>query len=670
MDAHFAAMDIGWAQELFARRGFLSQIQVQLTDAKKRDDVVARLRTIVPPDAIVVSPAQRGQQVTNMLGGFQLNLTAMSLVSLLVGMFLIYNTVSASVVRRRHEIGILRSLGATRREVRALFLGEAVALGFVGVLVGIGGGLLLARMLIGTVSETISSLYVLLSIREVTVTPLMFFSATLLGLLSVLVAAWLPAAAAAKMHPVRALQGGTMIEEAADLSPLWLLAGVAAVVLAGAFSYLALRTGPPWLGFGAAFCVLTGFSFLVPSVTSNFSALSTRALRQSMRLMQRPLVEPNLAASNLSRALVRNAVTIASLAAAVAMTIGTSVMVFSFRRTVESWIDQTLVADLFIAPASNELIGPSSFVPPEAIRLLETHPAVAAIDTFREINVPSHGRRVALAVIRGSERRRLHFLSGDDAAIMRRFSTERCVIVSESFARKQHVADGEALELMTPEGARQFPIAGIFYDYTRDQGVVYMSEQTFVPLWKDTRVNSVAVYLKPGASAAAVTDAFRKDSSRSGQFMILSNADLRTRIFEIFDQTFAVTYVLRTIAVIVAIVGICLTLTTLIIERSRELAVLRAIGASVAQVRRVLLWESAMIGLLSAVVGLGSGLCLSFVLTGVINRAFFGWTIQLAFPWASLALTPIWIVAAAIVAGFLPAWRAGRLVIAESLRSE
>ncbi|MFN2507139.1 MAG: ABC transporter permease, partial [Chthoniobacterales bacterium] len=260
VDPHFAAMDIGWAQELFARRGTLSQIQLQLTDSTKREDVIARLRTVVPRDAIVVSPAQRGQQVTNMLGGFQLNLTAMSLVSLLVGMFLIYNTVSASVVRRRHEIGILRSLGATRAEVRALFLGEAIALGTIGVLVGIAGGLLLARLLVGTVSETISSLYVLLSIREVAVTPLMFASATVLGLLSVLVAAWLPAGAAAKMHPVRALQGGAMIEEATNLSPLWWLAGVGAVVVAGAFSYLALRTGPPWLGFGAAFFVLTGFS--------------------------------------------------------------------------------------------------------------------------------------------------------------------------------------------------------------------------------------------------------------------------------------------------------------------------------------------------------------------------------------------------------------------------
>ncbi len=226
------------------------------------------------------------------------------------------------------------------------------------------------------------------------------------------------------------------------------------------------------------------------------------------------------------------------------------------------------------------------------------------------------------------------------------------------------------LPLSTPEGARRFPIAGTFYDYTRDQGVVYMSAKTFVAIWKDERVNSLAVYLQNAGSPDALIADFRAKFSTAGQFMMLSNRDLRTWVFEIFDQTFAVTYVLRTIAVIVAIVGIFLTLTTLIAERSRELGIFRAIGGSAAQLRRLLLWESAMIGLLAAIIGLASGLCLAFVLTGVINRAFFGWTIQLAFPWASLSWTPVWIVAVAVLAGLIPAWRAGRLVVTEALRDE
>ncbi len=419
---------------------------------------------------------------------------------------------------------------------------------------------------------------------------------------------------------------------------------------------------PPWIGFGAAFFVLLGFSFLVPEVALRFSRLASRGLRGS--------IEPSLAAANIGRALVRNSVTIAALAAAVAMAIGVSVMVYSFRQTVGSWIEQTLLADLFIAPASNEIVGPTSFIPPEVTQFFESHPAVQSVDSFREINLSLGEKSIAVAVIRGGAQRRLRFLQGDAAAIMQRFAHEQVVLVSESFARRNRVRDGEILELLTPEGPRKFPIAGTFYDYTRDQGVVYLSADNFKRFWKDDRINSLAIYLRPEASPEALAKEFRARFSRSGQFMVLSNRELRVRIFEIFDQTFAVTYVLRTIAVLVAVVGIALTLTTLIAERSRELGVLRALGGSVGQLRRLLLWESGMIGLLAAAVGLASGLCLSVVLTGVINRAFFGWTIQLAFPLGSLAFTPVWIIAAAVLAGIYPAWRAGKLPVTEALRDE
>ena len=345
-------------------------------------------------------------------------------------------------------------------------------------------------------------------------------------------------------------------------------------------------------------------------------------------------------------------------------------MVFSFRQTVETWINDTLIADLFITPASNEIVGPSSFIPPAAVQFLASHPAVETVDTFREMDLPMGEETAAVAVVRGSERRRFQFVRGNGPEIMRRFQAEPCVLVSESFVRRHRLPDGESIELTTPEGVRRFPIAGIFYDYSRDQGIVYMSQRNFIQFWHDDRVNGVAVYLKRTGAGEELSEAFRRQFSRDGQFVIYSNRSLRTRVFEIFDQTFAVTYVLRTIAIIVAITGIFLSLTILITERSRELAIVRAIGGSAAQIWRLLLWETAMLGVLAAVIGVVSGLCLSFVLTGVINRAFFGWTIQLAFPWSSLALTPFWIFGAAVVTGILPAWRAGRLVLAESLRSE
>ena len=308
-------------------------------------------------------------------------------------------------------------------------------------------------------------------------------------------------------------------------------------------------------------------------------------------------------------------------------------------------------------------------MPTAALQFLANHPAVETADTFREVMVPMGDENVMVAVISG-RRRHFQFLRGDDRTLMDRFHAEVCVLVSESFARRHRLRENDAIELMTPDGPRKFSVAGIFYDYTRDQGIVYMSAQNFTRFWHDDRVNSVAVYLRPNGSAEALTEAFRAEFSRDGQYMIFSNQSLRRRIFEIFDQTFAVTYVLLAIAVFVAITGIFLSLTILITERSRELAVFRAVGGSAAQIRKLVLWETAMIGVLAAAVGTASGICLSLVLTGVINRAFFGWTIHLAFPWRSLAFTPAWIICAALLAGIIPAWRAGRLVLAESLRNE
>ena len=668
-DPHFAAMDIGWAQELFGRRGELSLIQLKLTNPGGRDAAISALRSIVPKDARIAPPARRTEEVDKMLGGFQLNLTMTSLVSMFVGMFLIYNTVSASVVRRQHEIGILRSLGVTRREVRILFLAEAIVLGGLGAFLGLIGGFVLARLLTTAVSATISSLYVLVNVRELALRPWVFALAWGIGVGSVILSAWYPAQQAAKQQPVEALHGGTRIERSVVPSRGWLIGGLTCICGAAIFSWLALTTGPRWLSFIAAFFVIAGFSLLVPRVIFRVSTVTKKAFRRYRSHRRKANVEVELAATHVGRALLRNSVTVAALAIAVAMTVGVSVMVFSFRKTVEAWINETLLADLFIAPAANEAFGGSAFFPAAAFEFLAKHPAVDTADTFRAVEVPMGDSDVAVAVTSGA-RREFRFLRGDRADLMRRFQMEVCVLVSESFARRHRLKENDVIELMTPDGPQRFPVAGIFYDYTRDQGVVYMSAANFARFWHDNRFHSVALYLKKGHRAEEVAGAFRAQFKDSWQFAIFPNQSLRRRIFEIFDQTFAVTHVLLAISLVVAITGIFLSLTILITERRRELAILRAVGASSGQIRKLLLSETAMLGVLAAGIGVVCGLCLALVLTGVINRVFFGWTIHLAFPWNSLAWTPVWIIAAAIFAGIIPAWRAGRMALADNLRDE
>ncbi|OAI43402.1 hypothetical protein AYO41_01940 [Verrucomicrobia bacterium SCGC AG-212-E04] len=661
-NSRVGAMDIAWAQELFGRTGNLSSIQLLLEEPARAEAMAVEVQKLVPADVNILVPGQRSGQVQRMLASFELNLSALSMVSLLVGMFLIYNTIAASVVRRRAEVGILRAVGASRVDVLALFLGEALLMGIFGVLLGLAGGILLSGYLVGAVAKTISSLYILVRIDQFHLTPLLIAAAVAFGLASVLIAAWFPAWEGARMDPIRALNLGTVIEGNIVSPPRWLLVGLGALAAAGAASGLALSTGPALLGFVSALFVVVGFAFAAPVLTLAGARLSARAAS--------PVAMARLAAQNLGRSLHRNAVTVAALMAAIAMMVGVSVMIFAFRRTVEVWINRTIVADIFITPASNETVGLAAFTPPEVIAHLRALPAVDRLDTFREIGVTVRGERISLAVVAGSRRDNLVFVGGDNVRKQALIFDPAMVVVTESFARRFNLWEGAKLPLATPRGFVEFTIGGVYYDYTRDSGVILIGRENFDRYWEDPRVQSLGLYLKDPATLEATMDEVRAYAGTFGRYLVYSNRSIRTRIFEIFDQTFRITYVLRAIAVVVAVVGIFLGLTTLVAEREREIGVLRSIGASTLQIRAMVLAESGLIGLLASLLGVAAGLVLSLVLTFVINKAFFGWTIQLAFPWASLALTPLWIVPAALLAGWIPAVRASRIPIAAAVRSE
>jgi len=376
--SNFAAMDIGWAQELFGRQGHLSALQVLVDDPNRIAEVAERINRVLPPNLRAEPPRQRSLQIENMLAAFQLNLTALSMVSLLVGVFLVYNTISASVARRRVEIGILRSLGATRGEVRGLFLGEACLYGLAGIVVGEIAGVALAQVLTGAVAKTVSSLYMLLSIEHISLDPRQFAVAGLFGLVAVIAGAWLPAGEAARVDPVNALSLGGHSEIAIQRMPRYGWLGGAALAGAVLAGWLALHGHSPAWSFAAAFFVLAGFALFSPAATWSFGRMAARWSHAGLLW--------RLAGGHLRQSIHRNAVTVAALAAAIAMSIGLMVMIFSFRSSVNEWINYGIVADLFIAPASNEIIGLEAAVPPAAIAWLRSRAEVRGVDTFREMD--------------------------------------------------------------------------------------------------------------------------------------------------------------------------------------------------------------------------------------------------------------------------------------------
>jgi putative ABC transport system permease protein len=249
------------------------------------------------------------------------------------------------------------------------------------------------------------------------------------------------------------------------------------------------------------------------------------------------------------------------------------------------------------------------------------------------------------------------------------FSGQDVAIVTESFAHKHGTREGDLLRIKTPSGVASLRVAGIYYDYVSDQGLIMIDRPVFDRLWHDPAVNSAAIYLKPGTDIAAAAARARARWGPQG-LIVYTNGTLRNRILAVFDQTFAVTGILKVIALLVAIVGIFLALTALVIEREREIGLLRAVGASRGQVTRMLLGEAALLGAVASSLGLASGISLAMVLTWVVNKAFFGWTIDLQWPWPMILVTPIWLILVSMLAALGPAWQAGRLPIAATLREE
>lgn len=667
--SRIVSLDIGWTQELLGQPGELSSIQVMLADPAQAEGTRMALEKALGSGARVQAPAQRSVQLQTMVAGFQLNLTAMSLVSLLVGVFLVYNTVSASVVRRRRDIGILHSLGAERWQILSLFLGEAALYGLVGSLLGMLLGVELARSLLGQIGQSMSVLYQLVSMETLYLPWGTLLAGGGLGLAASLAGSWLPAREAARLQPLQALPGG----DALAGQPLRVQAmarwGVGALLLAGALAVVALKLGPAWVSFASCFFLLAGSILLVPWLVGQAGAGLAHLLALFGEQGGAAVLCARLAVENLRRSPRRSGMTIAALLCAVAMMTGVTVMIGSFRNTVQSWVQMTMAADYYIGPAENEVIGMKSFSPPELVPWLRARPEIKEVDTYREVPlVARNGRPFFMAVIGGELRENMRFTRGTVQEKRSLWQEPDAVFVNEPYARKFGASEGSMIPMQTPQGWHDFKVAGVFYDYSHDMGQIFIRLDNYRRHWQDARIHSVAVFLQPGAQAQTLENELQAAFSAQGEMAVYSNADLKKRVFEVFDQTFRITNVLRIIAILVALTGVILTLTTLVSERTREIGLLRAAGATPRQVGSLFWQEAAWIGLFGSVLGVVAGLGLAAILTWVVNIAFFGWTIQFQLPWMELCLVPFWMTPIAILAGWWPARVAACFPVMEALR--
>jgi putative ABC transport system permease protein len=652
MDGTLALMDIAAAQKVFGKIGKLDRLDWIIPQESDRETLEAQLQKLYPAYK-VERPARRGEQVEKMLAAFRANLLALSLVSVLVGAFLVYNSMSIAVVRRVEEIGILRTLGVTQKQIIQWVMAESFLLALAGVLLGILFGKILAYDVLKVIGKTIQNLYLPMPLEQRLPSLTHAVGWILLGLILILAATIPPALSTAGIEPGLSVRKGYTVVLFEKRMWMLTLAGLTAWGLAVLLSLLPPLGGLPWFGFGSAFFLLIGLVLLAPGFLSFFNSVFGKVLR---------LILPSegyLAFRNLLSDLSRSSVALGALVMAVALMVSVAVMVGSFRQTVVLWLGQTLKADLYIRPAADRGGPMESTLDPQTLKAFNQIPGVKYSEKLRTLSIPWRGTDVTISAIDMNvlaDNGTVVLKSGGDVQeVLKSLVGQNNLLVSEPLALKHQINTGDWVTLASVTGPVSMRVQGVYYDYSNDHGTFMMDRSVYASLFKDDSVNGTALYLQPNFSPDSVTQDILKRLPAGTKIFIQSNAVLKNGALKVFDQTFAITYGMEAIALIVAVLGILTTLTSLILERREEIVILRYIGARRNQVTKMIIWEAGWIGLLGNLMGFAAGLVLALLLINVINVQSFGWTIQWHIPGTFLIFALGLVFAATLAAGFYPA---------------
>ncbi len=662
-NSEFLAMDIADAQQALNAYGKLDRIEVFVSPREDFGKVERLIGNTLPPGYSVNKPGTRSNENQRMLRAFRWNLRVLSYISLVVGAFLIYNTISISVVRRRVEIGILRALGAGRWMVFSVFLVEALLFGIVGAAVGLGLGRLMAEALVGLISITVNSLYTSSRPAEIVLTVQTAMIAAGAGLGVALAAAFGPAYEAMRVTPQEAMSRGSRERRETKRTGRYLLLGL----VLGACAYIAALqepvNGSPIFGYLAVVLAIGSAAMAAPALVTGTVALSKGLLRRVFG------VAGMVATQGLIGSLGRTSVVVAALSTAIAMMASVGIMVGSFRETVIVWLDSQLRADLYVRASGPQAPGVFPPIAAELPGLLCSVPGVAALDVFSGIEFRYEGQRASLGgedIDVLARYGRLRFLAGGNLPSLK--GRDR-VIVTQAFASKHGLHVGEQIELPLGGQRARLTVAGIYYDYTSERGFVLMDREVMLKYLPGIAPTNLAIYLAPGTDRDAALRAV-KEKAAAFPLDIAPNQVLRQGAVEIFDRTFAVTYALEGVAVIIAMLGAANSLLAMVLDRRREFGLLQYLGGAAGQIKKMILVEAALLGLLANILGVVLGFALSLVLIYVINVQSFGWSIQFHPPYflLSAALLMVWCVT--IVAGIYPARVASRLKPIDVVHSE
>jgi putative ABC transport system permease protein len=633
------------------------------------------LRALLPPGLDLLPVAARSAASRELAQAFRINLTAMSLLALLIAAFLVYNTQAFSVLRRMEVLASLRLLGATRAQIFRLVWFEALLTGALGTGLGALAGIGLAQWLIGPVARTVSDHFFAVAVTSVTPRPLALLAIVLLGLGLSLLAALAPAWEAARGQGMQRM-GRMALEQRSRQATGWLLASGALVMGLGG-----VLIGTAWGGlvggFLALFLLVTGFLLGVPWMLG----WSLRAWdRSRLALWSGPLAR--LAGRSLGQSLSRSAPAVVALTLALAAAIGVSVLVGSFRVSVADWLGQTLSSDLYVIATSPASARGAPALPGEWIAQLAAWPAVASVSTGSTLEVVAEGEMIRVFVLNPHPGglSALNLVQGDPENLEERLRTTDAMLVTEAFAAQRGLRLGDRLSIATPMGERPFTLVGVYRDYSHPGGAVLLLPERFYAgppprfssmglLWRPDSDVDPGSGAKSGTSLAALAVQLEDWLREQPEPALLAWPErIEEQSMAIFDRTFAITHLLRVITLIVAFVAILSALIALQMERAREYAILRSNGLLTGGVVRLALWQGLYLGGFAALWSVPLGLGMGWVLIEVINQAAFGWRMEIRWPLWAILETLAWGWGAALLASLYPAWRLANMPLVPALR--
>ena len=632
-------MDIGSAQWTLQHIGRLNRIDISLNAGSSAAAFRARLTRRLAPGTVAVAPQIERDRALTVTRAYRINLNMLALVSLLTGAFLVFSTQSLSVLRRRSSFGLMRALGATRRQIEAALLGEGALIGLAGSLIGIFLGVSFARAALRFLSGDLGNGQLHVQSEVLDTAPSVFAAFLVIGTVVSGFGALRPARAASRQRPALALKGGD--PRSAGHAIRGSIGGAALLIAGTALAWLPAVHGIPVFGYAAIAALLFGAVMQVPILT-------VKTLKLAPRL---GYVVPDTALAQMGDDVGMSTLSLSSIIVSFSLMVAMAIMVYSFRVSFERWLDKVLPADVQV----REPFGNDTAYWSAADQIAAAAAAGVSRAEFRRTRplFLDRARPPVTLIARGASARQtqdeLPLLTSLPAL---RWGSREPAWISEELQDLYGYRLGGPIDLPLNGQNRRFVVAGIWRDYARAAGAVAISRSAYTAATGDTDANEGSIWLDAHAQGASVIARLRAVLSRGeaagkSALEITTTPELRERSLKIFDRAFAITYALEAIAVIIGLIGVSFSASSTVLARRSEFGMLRHIGMRRAQVLGMLASEGVLMSACAVAYGLLLGGILSLVLVFVVNRQSFNWSIELALPLGQLALLSLALIAAA-----------------------